>query len=149
MKNILNRNLFSLLLFIAIPVAVYFVNVEVQSYFGRQAVENTGLKSLSLEKALSKAKAEDKLVLVDVSAIWCGTCRRLDNEVFANEKVRKTINAKFAFVRLEYESPEGTEFLKKHGGRGFPSLWLLDGKGGVVKRLRVVFEPSEFIKQLP
>ena len=112
MKKFLNGKIISVLLFITIPVAAYFINVEAQSYWGRQAVENTGLTSLTLEKSLAKAKAGNKLVLVDVSAIWCGTCRKLDNEVFADPKVRKIINEKFAFSRLEYESEEGTAFLK-------------------------------------
>jgi thioredoxin 1 len=88
-------------------------------------------------------------VLVDVAAIWCGTCRKLDKEVFANEKVRKTINERFIFTRLEYESTEGEEFLKKHNASGFPTLWLLDGDGNVIKRLNVTFSPEEFLSQLP
>ena len=48
---------------------VYFINVEVQSYFGKQAFENTGLQSHTLQDAQAKAKTENKLVLVDVYAI--------------------------------------------------------------------------------
>ena len=84
-----------------------------------------------------------------MAAIWCSTCRRLDNEIFANPQVREKLNEKFIFSRLEYESPEGTEFLEKHEAFGFPNLWILDGNGSVVKKLRVTFEPSEFLKQLP
>ncbi len=149
MKGIFSNKLVSLAILIAIPVSVYFINVEVQSYWGRQALAATGLQSLSLEDSIAKAKSEDKMIIVDVSAIWCSTCRKLDKTVFADPHVRKVINEKFAFTRLEYESKEGTEFLKKHKTRGFPSLFLLDSDGNVVKRLRVVFEPSEFLSQLP
>ena len=149
MKGIFSNKLVSLTLLIAIPLSVYFLNVEVQSYWGRQALAETGLNSLSLDDAVTKATAEDKMIIVDVSAIWCPTCRKLDKTVFADEKVRKKINEKFVFSRLEYESEEGTAFLKKHKVRGFPSLFLLNGSGEVVKRLRVVFEPSQFLAQLP
>jgi thiol:disulfide interchange protein len=149
MKKIFTGKLFSILLFLAIPITVYFVNVEVQSYWGRQAVENTNLESLSLAESLAKAKTEKKLVIVEVAAIWCGTCRKLDNQVFANEKVRKAINERFIFSRLEFESIEGTEFLEKNNAVGFPTLWLLGEDGNVIKRLNVTFSPDEFLSQLP
>jgi thiol:disulfide interchange protein len=120
----------------------------VQSYFGQQALEKTGLQRFTLDEAMTKATAENKQILVDVSAIWCPNCRRLDNDVFANESVKKIINEKFVFARLEYESPEGTAFLEKHNTNGFPNLWLLDGKGNAIKQLRVTFNAEEFIKQL-
>lgn len=146
-KFLSNRYVFLVLLAVGI-LAAYFINVEVQSYWGRQALAKANLTSLPLEEALSKAKAESKLVLVDVSAIWCPTCRALDEKVFADTKVRQTINEKFIFSRLEYESDEGTKFLKEHNASGFPNLWLLDGNGKVVKRLRVTFDPNEFLQQL-
>lgn len=149
MKKLFSGRTLSIILFIAMAVGAYFINVEVQSYWGREALAKAALTNLPLAGALSKAKAENKRVLVDVSAIWCPICRRLDNDVFANEEVRKIINEKYIFARLEYESPEGTEFLEKHRATGFPNLWLLDADGNVVKRLPVTFDPAEFIGQLP
>ena len=128
---------------------MYFANVEVQSYFGRQALAKAAIENHTLDEALKKARAENKLVLVDVAAIWCPTCRRLDNDVFADSKVRQKINERYVFSRLEYESPEGTEFLEKHAASGFPNLWILDGDGKTVKKLNVTFDPSEFTAQLP
>lgn len=149
MKKLFSGAIFSWVVFGVIALGAYFINVEVQSYLGRQALENTGLVSISLDEALSRANAENKPVLVDVSAIWCPTCRKLDNDVFADPDVRKYINENLVFTRLEYESDEGQAFLEKHHAGGFPTLWLLDGDGQVIKRLRVVFDPEEFVKQLP
>lgn len=148
MKEFFSTKLFSILLFLAIPISAYFINVEVQSYFGRQAFENTGLLSHSLQESIKRATSEDKKILVDVSAIWCGTCRKLDNEVFAKEEVRKVINEKYIFTRLEYESPEGEAFMQEHDVRSFPTLWMLDSDGNTMKRLQVTFEPKEFISQI-
>lgn len=149
MKKLFSKSVVLILGIGLVGLALYFINVEVQSYYGRQALARADLRNHTLAEALAKANSEDKLVLVDVSAIWCPTCRRLDNEVFANPQVRQKINEKFIFSRLEYESAEGTEFLEQHNAEGFPNLWLLDGKGNVVKKLQVIFEPSEFLKQLP
>ncbi|MEP6904369.1 MAG: thioredoxin family protein [Actinomycetota bacterium] len=149
MKKFLSSRIISIIIFALVAVSAYFINVEVQSYWGRQTLAKAALTNLPLAEALTKAKAENKFILVDVSAIWCPTCRRLDNNVFADAKVKQTINEKFVFSRLEYESAEGTAFLEKHNAAGFPNLWLLDGNGNVVKHLPVTFNPSEFLSQLP
>lgn len=148
MKNIFSKPLLSFLVFAAVAVSAYFINVEVQSYLGRETLKRTGLVSLPLDKAKIKAKSENKHILVDVSAIWCATCRRLDSEIFADEDVKRVINERFVFSRLEYESDEGQNFLEKHKTAGFPNLWLLDGDGRVVKRLSVTFDKGEFLWQL-
>ena len=130
-------------------IAAYFINVEVQSYWGRQALAQAALTNLPLEQALVKAKAESKLVLADVSAIWCPTCRALDKNVFADARVKQKISEKYIFSRLEYESQEGADFLAKHEAAGFPNLWLLDGDGKVIRHLTVTLNPTEFLQQLP
>lgn len=134
MKKLFSKSVTAILVLAIAAVAGYFVNVEVQSYYGRQALARAALENHSLEEALKKARAENKLVLVDVAAIWCPVCRRLDNEIFANPQVKEKINEEYVFSRLEYESPEGTEFLEKNNAEGFPNLWLLDGDGNVVKK---------------
>lgn len=39
------------------------------------------------ENALTRAKKENKLVIVNVYTDWCGQCRRMDKETFANREV--------------------------------------------------------------
>lgn len=78
MKRIFHSRFGSAVFFVSALVGAYFINVEVQSYLGRQATAATGLVSLSFDEALVKASAEQKLVLVAVSAVWCSTCRKLD-----------------------------------------------------------------------
>lgn len=142
------KNILSWVGVIAIGIAVYFGNIEYQSYLGRQAVEETGLTSTRLQSAIADAGKSGKLVLVEVSAIWCGNCRRLDREVLANPDVRQEIKTGFVFSRLEYESDEGQQFLKQRNSDGFPNLWVLDGEGRPVTQLRLTYDPSDFIGQL-
>lgn len=148
MRSFLSSRVFSVILLIAVPTAVYFINVEVQSYLGRQALAGTGLESLTLAKALDEAKNNEKLVLVDVSAIWCSTCRKLDNEVFSDPGVREVIRRDFVFSRLEYETEEGQRFLEERNTSGFPNLWVIDGEGRTVSNLPVTFDPKKFAARL-
>lgn len=148
-KNFFTKTFISLLILAAAATIGYFVSVEVQSYYGRQALAKAALENHTLDEAIRKARNENKLVLVDVAAIWCPTCRRLDNDVFANQAVKEKINERFVFSRLEYESDEGQKFLAAHEAEGFPNLWVLDGDGETIKKLRVTFDPAEFSAQLP
>ena len=136
-----------ILLTIVLP-GMYFANVRVQTLLGRQALAATGLTSLPLEAALKKAGAESKLVLVNVSAIWCPYCRLLDNKVFADAKVKKVMAAGYVFCRLEYESASGKTFLKQQKAEGFPNLWVLNPDGTTIQHLEVTFKPEEFIEQI-
>jgi len=148
MKKFFSSKAGSLILLIAIPTGVYFTNIEVQSYLGRQAVAGTGLISVPLNAAVELAAKEDKPVLVEVSAIWCSNCRRLDDEVLADENVRREIEDGYVFSRLEYESDEGQEFLEKRNAGGFPTLWVLDSEGRTIRRLPVTFDPRQFVDDL-
>lgn len=148
MRKFISSRWFTAVLFIAAAFAVYFINVEVQSYLGRRALESTGLESVGLESAIAQATDEGKLILVDVSAIWCSSCRRLDREVFSDEAVKRIIRDKFVFSRLEYESEEGQAFLEQRNVDGFPNLWVLNGDGSDLRQLSVTFHPAEFSSQL-
>lgn len=148
MKCIFCGKIKSAVFFVAAVLAAYFINVEVQSYLGRQAVAATGLVSVAFEDALQKAGDDGKLILVDVSAIWCSTCRTLDKTVFSDDSVKAAINEKYVFSRIEYESDEGQRFLERYNASGFPTLFVIRPDGSVVKRLRVTFSPAEFRSQL-
>ncbi|CAN5353950.1 hypothetical protein BH20ACI2_BH20ACI2_24750 [soil metagenome] len=148
MKRVFSSRIGKWSAFAVVAVSAYFINVEAQSYLGRRAIVNTGLVSVPFDEARAQAEREGKIILVDVSAVWCPNCRRLDNDVFSNADVRRAINSKFIFSRIEYESEEGEMFLRAYSTSGFPSLWLIRGDGSVVKRLDVTFSPEEFISQL-
>jgi len=148
MKKFLSGKIGTLLLLVVVGTSAYFINVEVQSYLGRQAFAETGLVSIPFSEAVGKAKAENKLVLVDISAIWCSNCRRLDQTVFSDEGVKSVLANDFIFTRLEYESEEGQAFLEKNNAGGFPTLWLVDGEGNTLRRFPVTYDPARFAGDL-
>ncbi|MFT5083275.1 MAG: thioredoxin-related protein [Lentisphaeria bacterium] len=134
--------------YLAIPVIFYFANVEFQSYLGRQALSNIGIELLNIDQAMTKAAAENKYVLADMSAIWCATCRKLDSEVFSDERVKKAINERFVFARVEYESDEGESFMERYQVQAFPTVLVLDSEGKKLSRLPFTLDPEAFIEIL-
>lgn len=127
---------------------LYFGNTYVQSKLGRQALANTGLRINTLKEALFEAKNNDKLVLANMSAIWCPTCRKLDREVFSNEQVKAVINKGFVFARIDYDSREGEDFMDKYQIYGFPTLLILNGEGDKLHHLPLTFDPQKFASLL-
>jgi thiol:disulfide interchange protein len=126
----------------------YYGNRTVQSYLGQQAIDATGLEILSLEQALEIAKSSNKLVLADMSAIWCPSCRKLDKQVFSDEQVKTQLNQDFVYARIEYDSPQGEAFMQHYQVSGFPTLLVLNAQGEKLLQLPISYEPHPFLATL-
>lgn len=137
-----------LLIWAAIAAAVYFGNVQVQTWLGERARVATGLESCSLDEGLARAAASDRLVLADLSAVWCSSCRAFDRRVLADPGVQRVLEEKFVFVRVEYESDEGKAFRERYSVRGFPRILVLDAQGTLVRVLPAVDDPATFVTAL-
>lgn len=134
--------------FLLLGITIYFGNKMLQTHFGEQALEQIEFEVLDIKVALAKAAAHDKLVLADMSAIWCPTCRKLDKTIFSDTQVKQVIEDDFVFTRVEYESEQGKQFMQRYGVAGFPVLLVLNGEGEKLTRLPLTFDSLEFINNL-
>lgn len=89
----------------------------------------------SLSEALSKAKQDNKPVLVDVYAVWCAPCKELDRQVFSDEQAGEFINARLVSLKVDGEKGEGPELMKKYNIPGYPTILLLNPNGEEIDRL--------------
>jgi thiol:disulfide interchange protein len=97
------------------------------------------------QEALEKAKAENKLIFLDIYATWCGPCKMLKNNTFSNKEVGSVYNEKFINVALDGEKGEGAELAKKYNVRGYPTLLFVNHKGEIVVRTSGYHPPKEFL----
>src|SRR3546814_15066895 len=72
--------IFKWLRFGALIAMVYFGNVQLQTWLGKRALEQTDLQFLGIEQGLAQGRREHKPVLVDFSAIWRSEERRVGKE---------------------------------------------------------------------
>ena len=100
--------------------------------------------SMSFGDALDRARAENRLVMVDVYTDWCGWCKKLDREVFSDGKVAEAAKGLVA-VRVNAEKG-GEEVARRYSVQGFPTILFVDGSGSVVRRIDGYVDATEMLR---
>ena len=120
--------------------------------FGLLALPAAGLAQASKPgwvtdqpKALEKAKAEKKLVLMDFTGSdWCGWCMKLDKEVFSTPEFQKYAQANLVLLELDFPhkkvlppalKSQNAALEQKYGIQGYPTIVVLDAQGNKVGEL--------------
>ena len=86
----------------------------------------------TLEAAKQKAAREGKVLFVDCTAAFCGACRMMEKEVFANPEVAAFFNEHFVSYKLWMDKPEGKAFNKTCEIPAYPTLLFIDEKGNIL-----------------
>lgn len=118
----------SFILSMAFLCSVAFAQTE-----GTQLYNPNADAKQELAAALSKAKAENKHVLVQVGGNWCGWCIKLHNFIDAHPALHDSIDKNYVFLLVNYDREHQQPELMKEWDNpnklGFPVLLILDGKG--------------------
>ena len=129
-------------------VSAYFANVALQSHWGRKAQAATGLPRRSLADAVKIASPTGQPILLEVSAIWCPSCRHLDQTVMSDSQVRQLLTTQYVFARMDCESPEAESLFQQTNQSGFPLLLLMSPEGQLVRRVPIPATPAELLTTL-
>jgi thiol-disulfide isomerase/thioredoxin len=98
-----------------------------------------------LAESLKRAKAEKKVVMMDVFAVWCGPCKLMDKTTFSDRSVAEWAKANVVPVKIDAEKGEGRKIAQRYMVSAFPTVLFLDPSGGEIDRLVAVYPPSAFI----
>jgi len=111
------------------------------------------------KKALEKAKAEHKLVVLDFTGSdWCGWCIKLDKEVFSQPKFKEYADKNLVLVTVDFpRAKEQSDAVKKQNAdlqekfhiEGYPTIVVLNGDGKKVGELGYMpGGPDAFLAEL-
>lgn len=96
------------------------------------------------EQALTKAKAEGKVVLVDTYAEWCAQCHELDEKTWPDAALQAWIKQHAIAVRIDTDKVR-PDLAPKLGIRSYPTILVLDAEGRELKR-SLGFQPAAAMK---
>ena len=93
----------------------------------------------SYKAALKRAKAEHKLILMDLWTEWCPPCRYLEEKVYPSPEAQAALRRVVPFSALVQKKdrtpvPEGTRLAEQFNLEAFPTLVILDENGKEIRR---------------
>ncbi len=80
------------------------------------------------EDAFSLAQAQDKLILLDLTAVWCHACHVMDETTYSNTEVINVLNTKFVSIRVDTDQRPDIEARYRTGGWPTTSILLPSGE---------------------
>lgn len=110
----------------------------------RSASTKVAFASLSFGDALRRARAENRLVMVDVYTDWCGWCKKLEKETYGDARVAAALEGVIS-IRVNAER-EGESVAEHYSVRGFPTVLFLSGSGEVVEKIEGYVGADEMLR---
>jgi len=145
-------------------VVVFFFGLK--SYFkideqDAEAVEETKpltLNWLSYNEGLTLAEKENKYVLIYFYTDGCGWCKKMIDQTYSNEEVKKILSDKFVTIKINARSENkvmenGEEISEKklailYQVSGYPTTWFLESNQTRIAPLPGYVTTEQFIPVL-
>ena len=109
----------------------------------------TDFQDLSLDKALEKAKVENKLVFMDCYTSWCGPCKMMAEKILPLKEVGEYMNGRFVCIKVDMEKGEGPKLAQKYQVSAYPTFLVIKTDGTVMHRIvGGMLDGKEFIRKV-
>ena len=100
----------------------------------------------SFQEAMHEAKVTGKPVMVDFSATWCGYCKMLDRQTYADPRV---IHALTGWIAARVDVDKQPELAEKYGATSLPSVLFFHSNGQPAAGFQGFVEPNDMLAVLP
>lgn len=125
----------------------YLLFIGIILFLGKESqAQGIQFETGTFEEARAKAKAENKLLFVDVYTSWCGPCKKMAKEVFTREEVGDYFNRHFINYKQDGEKEYGPELMKKYNIKAVPTFLFLDPQQNLVLAIKGFHSAKDFLK---
>lgn len=102
----------------------------------------------NVDQALTLAAKEDRLILLDLYAEWCGWCKVLEKDVFSSEEFQDWA-ADFVLLRVDVDDGAGGSALQaRFGAFSLPTTIVMDSHRVQVASVAGYARTAEFLGKL-
>jgi uncharacterized protein len=125
----------ALLALVALPFSSYAAQVRPVAW-----------KTSWNEALFAQAAREHRLVLLDLHAVWCHWCHVMDEETYADPKVRTLIGQRYLAVSIDADSDPSLS--SRYGDWGWPATIVLAADGTEIVKRRGFIPPAQMASLL-
>jgi len=126
-------------------LAVAFMAGSCAKESGKEATAGGVDWLLSMEEALARAEEQERPIMIDVYADWCGWCKTLDNETYVHEDV---VAMAGKFVNLKLDADAHRSIMSEYRIAGLPTILFIDADGREIHRIVGYKPPEEFLRDM-
>ena len=94
----------------------------------------------------ARSKQANRLVILDLEAVWCHWCHVMDQKTYADPKVEALINSKFIAVRVDQDA--SPDLSSRYGNWGWPATIIFAPDGTEIAKIRGYIEPDRMANLL-
>lgn len=102
----------------------------------------------SFDDLLKEAKRTRKAIFLDFTATWCGPCRQMEKETFANAKVATVSSESYLAYKVDIDWFVGMDIAEKYNVKQYPTIVFLDYQGRYLNRIKGFYAPEYFVQYL-
>lgn len=131
-----SRNMHIYKIIMAFLLFVIALITAFQGYKSLYIQQEDSIWLTDYELAQSKALKENKLIFIDIGATYCASCKALDNKIFKNPRIIKTLNKFYVPIKVESDINEKLfqqiQKLYSQYIKGFPTFLSVNPKNNIV-----------------
>lgn len=131
--------------------------------FGVKLIKSTGLLILSLalfeakamadagagqvkwrsydDAIFAEAKRDNKLVLLDLEAVWCHWCHVMDQKTYADPRIAELLANKYICIKVDQDAQP--DLANKYEEYGWPATIIFDGDGREIAKRSGYINPEK------
>lgn len=95
------------------------------------------------EALFQQAEREQKLLLLDLEAVWCHWCHVMDEQTYNNPDVQGLLARHFIAIKVDQDSRP--DLANRYKDYGWPATILFNARGDELRKLTGFVPPGEFL----